>query len=404
MEQDATVDFLVGKFREYYKTTKIYLPTRFGRREFGFMFFTGDYVQRHLGFMTRNEVVRFFLDRVPSHAYYSSAYYENPGASTMDQKGWLGADLIFDLDADHISRVKEMSFEGQLDEIKTELISLIDDFLLGDFGFSEDDLLITFSGGRGYHAHVRSPKIRTLTSPERREIVDFIQGTGLEADSAFRKRAIGRTPYGSVYTLEMPGSRNGGWSSKIYDGLMDIISQLEEISVEEAIGELAKSEGIGKKTATEIYSTLFSGEEGMRGVDRLREGKFDFFPKDSYRNQLVNIAVNNALRRHHREIDEPVTADIRRLIRLPTSLHGKSGMRVVILNRDELDDFQPLRDAFPETYSSDPMDILVERDLSLELREEKLNLNEGITTVPEFAAIFLMCRGLARLPKEGETK
>lgn len=404
MEKDATADFLVGKFREYYKSTRIYLPTRFARREFGFMFFVGDYVQRHLGFKTRNEVVRFFLDRVPSHAYYSSAYYENPGASTMDQKGWLGADLIFDLDADHISRVKEMPFERQLDEIKKELISLIDHFLLGDFGFSENDLLITFSGGRGYHAHVRSSKIQTLTSPERREIVDFIQGTGLEADSAFRKRAIDRTRYGSIYTLEMPGAEDGGWSSKVFEGLMDVISQLEEIPKEEAIGELAKSEGIGKKTATEIYSTLFSGEEGRRGVDRLRQGKFDFFPKDSYRNQLVNVAMSNALKKHHREIDEPVTADIRRLIRLPTSLHGKSGMRVIILKRDELDDFEPLRDAFPETYSGDPIDVFVERDISLQLREEKLNLAEGITSVPEFAAIFLMCRGLARVPKEGETK
>jgi len=404
MKKGATADFLVSKFREYYKSTKIYLPTRFGRREFGFMFFAGDYVQRHLGFKTRNEAMRFFLDRVPSHAYYSSAYYENPGAATMDQKGWLGADLIFDLDADHISRVKELPFERQLEEIKQELISLVDDFLLGDFGFSEDDLLITFSGGRGYHAHVRSSKVHTLTSPERREIVDFIQGTGLESDSAFRKRAIDRTPYGPVYTLEMPGAEDGGWSSKIFESLMDVVSQLEEISEEEAIGELAKSEGIGKKIASEIYSTLFSGEEGGRGVDRLREGKFDFFPRDSYRNQLVNVAVNNAMRRHHREIDEPVTADIRRLIRLPTSLHGKSGMRVVILKRDDLDDFQPLRDAFPETYSSDSVDVFVERDLSLDLREEKLNLREGITSVPEFAAIFLMCRGLARLPKEGETK
>ncbi|MFQ6127874.1 MAG: DNA primase small subunit domain-containing protein [Thermoplasmata archaeon] len=404
MEKDATIDFLVRKFREYYKNTEIYLPDRFGHREFGFMFFTGDYVQRHIGFKTRNEVMRFFLDRVPSHTYYSSAYYENPGAATMDQKGWLGADLIFDLDADHISRVKGLSFEKQLYEIKMELISLVDDFLLDDFGFSEDDILITFSGGRGYHVHVKSSRVRTLTSPERREIVDFIQGTGLKADSAFRKKAYDRTRFGPRYTLEMPAPQDGGWSSRIHAGLMDIINQLEQIPKEKAIEKLGEFQGIGEKIGKKIYSSLFDGDAGKRGVDRLREGKFDFFPKDSYRNQLIKVAVERTLNKYHREVDEPVTADIRRLIRLPTSLHGKSGMRVVILKREDLDDFLPLRDAFPETLTSDPVKISLEQDVSLNLKEEKFNLSEGITDVPEFAAVFLMCRGLAKLSRKGKGK
>lgn len=397
MEKDATTDFLVKKFRDYYKKTEIYLPNEFGRREFGFMFFTGDYVQRHIGFKTKNEVKRFFLDRVPSHAYYSSAYYESPGAATMDQKGWLGADLIFDLDADHISRVKGLSFDIQLNEIKLEAISLIDDFLLGDFGFSEDELLITFSGGRGYHVHVKSPKTRTLTSPERREIVDFIQGTGLKADSAFRERPIGRTQFRSLYTLEMPRPGDGGWSSRMYDGLMEVVNRLEGMSEKDALGLLATVDGIGKKTATEIYSSLFEGDVGKRGVDRLREGRFDFFPRDSYRNKLIEVVMAHTLKKYRREVDEPVTADIRRLIRLPTSLHGKSGMRVVILKRDELDDFLPLRDAFPDTFGEDSVRVALERDVAFSLRGENLNLHEGITDVPEFAAVFLMCRGLAKL-------
>ncbi|MFX0198427.1 MAG: hypothetical protein ACFFCW_20090, partial [Candidatus Hodarchaeota archaeon] len=38
---------------------------------------------------------------VPSDVYYSSSYYEKP-KEEMKAKGWLGADLIFDIDADHI--------------------------------------------------------------------------------------------------------------------------------------------------------------------------------------------------------------------------------------------------------------------------------------------------------------
>lgn len=404
MEKDPSAEYLIQKFREYYKGIDIHLPNSFIHREFGFMFFLGDYVQRHIGFKTKNELKRFFLDRVPSHAYYSSAYYETPGAGTMDEKGWLGADLIFDLDADHIPRVKGLPFEKQLHEIKMELISLVDDFLLDDFGFGEEDLLITFSGGRGYHAHVKSERVRGLTSPERREIVDFIQGTGLEAESAFRERSIDATRFGSVYTLEMPGPDDGGWSSRVHKGLMDYVQELEGLPREEALASLTEFDGIGKKTAAEIHASLFDGDPGSRGIDKLRDGVFDFFPKDSYRNQLVKVAVDHTLGKYSREIDEPVTADIRRLIRLPTSLHGKSGMRVVILDRSDVDGFEPLRDAFPESYSDSPVQVALERDIEVSLKGEKLNLREGITEVPEFAAVFLMCRGLASLSRHEEKK
>ncbi|SVD73115.1 uncharacterized protein METZ01_LOCUS425969, partial [marine metagenome] len=39
--------------------------------------------------------------------------------------------------------------------------------------------------------------------------------------------------------------------------------------------------------------------------------------------------------------DEPVTGDIHRLIRLPGSLHGGTGLVVKILNVDELEKFDP---------------------------------------------------------------
>ena len=50
------------------------------------------------------------------------AYYENPDFD-MDKKGWIGADLVFDIDADHIPtscnkihdefRCVKCGFEGQ---------------------------------------------------------------------------------------------------------------------------------------------------------------------------------------------------------------------------------------------------------------------------------------------------
>ena len=41
---------------------------------------------------------------------------------------------------------------------------------------------MAFSGGRGYHIHIFDPKVLTLESPERREIVDYITGLGIDFD------------------------------------------------------------------------------------------------------------------------------------------------------------------------------------------------------------------------------
>src|SRR2546428_1360589 len=92
----------------------------------------------------------------------------------MEEKGWLGADLVFDLDADHILRVKGMAYEVMLEEVKSEVAKIVDQYLLADFGFDDDAILITFSGGRGYHIHVRDPRAWELHSHERPEIADYI--------------------------------------------------------------------------------------------------------------------------------------------------------------------------------------------------------------------------------------
>ncbi|HKZ48747.1 MAG TPA: DNA primase catalytic subunit PriS, partial [Thermoplasmata archaeon] len=83
--KEATAEFLRSHFRRYYAATKRTLPDRFGRREFGFMFFNSSMVIRHLGFSRESELNGFLVGKVPAHAYYSSAYYEKPGAPTMEE-------------------------------------------------------------------------------------------------------------------------------------------------------------------------------------------------------------------------------------------------------------------------------------------------------------------------------
>ena len=99
----AEQDFIQRMFAEYYAAhcKEIKPPSSSGQREFGFLLSRERMMVRHKGFATPEELRRFILSNVPADVYYSSAYYEHP-TEPMEKKGWLGADLIFDIDSDHL--------------------------------------------------------------------------------------------------------------------------------------------------------------------------------------------------------------------------------------------------------------------------------------------------------------
>ena len=200
--------FLKKRFSDYYKDAKLYLPDRFGRREWGFMFLGENFMQRHIAFQNQGNLRQFLSQKIPAHVYHSSAYYETPDAKTMSEKNWLGADLIFDIDCDHIStpckkthdlwmcldcsstgkgetphlcpkcgggklNANRWICERCLEKAKHEALKLTA-ILEEDFGVSSKTVGAVFSGHRGYHIHVAEKALRRLGSAERKEIVDYV--------------------------------------------------------------------------------------------------------------------------------------------------------------------------------------------------------------------------------------
>ena len=222
---NQTINFLKSKFADYYSNVKINFPERFTKREWGFMFIGERFMQRHLSFRKTSELVKFLSagstgtgpgrehrirpaqKTVPSHVYYSSAYYSEPGLQPMQAKvaGWLGADLIFDLDDDHLRNVEGLTYEERLKKVK-EIVrhKLLDDFFLNDLGFDPKFITIAFSGSRGYHIHVKDPQLLTLTSPERREIVDYLTGVGLDTDKILPYQVFDVKEYGTKKFAKKP--------------------------------------------------------------------------------------------------------------------------------------------------------------------------------------------------------
>ncbi|MFQ6012868.1 MAG: DNA primase small subunit domain-containing protein [Thermoplasmata archaeon] len=394
-KREATLRYLQAKFGQYYGAHPLRLPPRFGRREFGFILFEGGFVLRHLAFPREADLYRYIRSKSPAHIYHSAAYYEVPGAPTMGEKGWMGADLIFDLDADHIPGWQELGYRGMLDAVKAQVIRLIDDFLVPDLGFREEDLHLAFSGARGYHIHVRDPRVFTLESHERREIVDYITGTGLDLQIVGRREPFEERTYGdrtrTLKRFRIPAASDPGWRGRTTRGVVRWLEELADLPEGEAIDALRQLEGVGPIRARKIYDTLHRlGRDRARA--RVEAGLLDFFPPGSGPS-LVAQGVEYA----KGATDEPVTSDTKRLIRLMGSLHGKTGLRVVPLTRDELDAFDPLTDAVPDLYAHEKIRVATPQAIDTDMMGETFNLEPGQNSVPEYLAIFLMCRGVATL-------
>jgi len=384
-----SLEFLKDSFKGYYKNNNVILPDRFGRREFAFVFFGGKGMMRHTGFEKKNLINHFLKDRAPSDVYYSSAYYKTPDAPTMQEKSWMGAELIFDLDSDHLPNAESLSYEKQLEQVKDEFYKLVNDFLLNDFGFDEKFIDLYFSGGRGYHCHVRDPKILGLDSGERREIVDYITGRDLKESIVIHDEVTGTKSYGqrnypSGKTLKMPTPDEPGWRGRISKGIIDIIN---EILKSDNPVEKLQGYGVNQSDAEKLLEDL-SDER----IQRIKEGKLDqsktirkFFLNNALRNTAVSMVAG--------ETDEPVTCDVKRLIRLPGSLHGKTGFKVEKIKLEKLKDFDPLIDVI--VLPDIDTDINLKNDFSIKINHNEFSLTEGKNTVPLYLAVFLIGRRIA---------
>ena len=67
---------------------------------------------RHQSFSKMEDVRSFLLQRPTHSCFYSTAYWKRPFEAKMADKQWLGADLIFDLDGDHLPGVSDRDFPG----------------------------------------------------------------------------------------------------------------------------------------------------------------------------------------------------------------------------------------------------------------------------------------------------
>ena len=367
----ATVEFLRQRFGSYYASAQVPAPGALPQREWGFLFFSSrdPRMRRHVGFGTRDELVDYLRTMAPAHAFFSTAYYDDPAAPTMGAKGWAGADLIFDLDADHMLRPPFPPYPVMLARVKEETRKLLD-LLTGELGFAERDLQVVFSGGRGYHIHVKALSVRQFSSAERRELINYVCGIGLDPALLLR-----------------PGADPaGGWPGRQRRALAGYMAWLSSLGEREALAHLEAVPSIGKGLARRVWQRRDSLATVTDTADRKVLRALLSPENEAWRARLREAGV---------QADEPVTTDIKRLIRAPGSLHGGSGLRVTTLEPGELEAFDPLVDAV--VFGDREVPVEVARACTVSLLGIDLPLAPGPARVPEAAAVYLCGRGMAEI-------
>lgn len=389
--EERTRSYLRGRFGDYYRRSSVSLPPAAERREWGYIPWQlgGTSMIRHQSILDLGDLEDFLARERPQHVYFSAGQYRDPSADSMTEKNRLGTDLVFDLDADHLPEVdpESDSYAEMLNACKEELRRLLD-LLEEDFGF--DDIKIVFSGGRGYHVHVRDSMILELGREGRREIAAYIRGNDLEFEDLLRTEPVAgiglRNP-----TEKRSLDTTGGWSRRVHRQLVSYVENLRAMPESDAIDRLQKFQGIGAKKAKAIITTADAN------VEQIKEGNVDVHPA------FLSLARNmfeRTLQRETAAIDEPVTTDVNRLIRLPESLHGGTGLQVTPLSAEDLEDFEPLVDAVPEQFMGHEIRIRVQSEEIVELGGETMQLQEGPASVPEYIAVFLMANDRAEKEKE----
>lgn len=396
--------FLESNFADFYDSRfhNDELPSNLAQREFGFLSFKDNMMLRHQHFRTPREIKNFISSFTPLHAYYSSAYYGQP-AATMDKKNWRGADLVFDIDADHLTlpcetthnywicsecsqpstrfrqtcsrcgspKMKQEAWlcDTCLQIAKTETHKLLD-FLLNDLGIHLPNLDIRFSGHRGYHVCATQEDIKSLDQAARKEIVDYILGTGLNVELHGLAKTTGRSK-----RLIGPDLHDAGWKGRIARGLHTYLVSMKSTDFTQIPTFTQKKRDLALRE-WKVHGNPW----GIPNID-----------EETWYNLTLLGAQNQGS-----HVDTVVTTDLHRLIRLPNTLHGKTGLRVTSIPYSSLDGFDPLTDGI--VFHNGQVEIHVDSAHRFRLGDESYGpFDNEVLELPLAAAIFLLCKKAARL-------
>ncbi len=285
------------------------------KREFGFDHIGYGPNDRYKVFKGAQSLKKFLRYKTPFAAYISVAFYNNP----KKRQDWKKAEFIFDVDAKDIP-IRSCQCDGVceicLNESKEIANSLIDD-LEGNLGLKNIHLIYS---GRGYHIRILDEEIMKEGSQLRAEILKYVAGADIP-NTQFSNAAIPNKSFNFEH-FSIPIGYPKIFTKKTKYNILHLQGN-EEI------------EGINKQLMKDIIKNREYIENDQWGLFKNKIG-----PR-RYKNLTKAMARINLS-----TIDAKVSIDLKRILRLPSSLHSKVSMKCMEVKNRET--FDPLKDAIPK--------------------------------------------------------
>ena len=373
--------------KEYYATVDFDIP-EIQRREIAFQNWREAGIRdRHRYFQT-NQELKDYLSKIPkAAAFHSVGYYLDPNERQFSKKSLQGFDFIFDIDADDL---EGQAYVEKLGELCIMAKRLIDTFLVGHFGIDKENIRIEFSGRKGLHLTVLGDEYRYLSKTARREIVEYIEGTKLDRTILF--------PEKKGYVVSEPTAK--GWRGEGRAFVEHILEETEGREEKEIL-EILRKYNFPKNQAKKI-SVLLTQPKTRQNVleGRLSPlmGKgavtLNSLSKAVMKNHgigLGSIIANMKKKKTKYEfdgkiIDRAVTYDAHRILRIPKSIHPKSGFPCVTISYDQLEDPMNIFEEISKLVGYDLIEIDLANPVLLEAEEEYV-LKAGRHLLPRYLGL-----------------
>jgi DNA primase small subunit len=281
-------------------------------REFGFDHVGRGPNDRYKVFRTPDLLKRFLKVRTPFAAYCSVAFYDKP----RRRDKWTKAELVFDVDAKDIpirTCECESVCEICLNEAR-EIVCGIIDTLKGDLGLN--NIHIVYSG-RGYHARVLDDDVTHVNSDVRSQIVKYLVGAEVPENE---------------YSLDY--EKVSYEHFVIPFGYPNVFTERVKYSILH-LNEHSNLDEVNKKLLKDVLKNRHLIEDNNWGLFKNKIGPL------RYKKVVNGIAsMNMSL------VDAKVSIDLKRILRLPSSLHSMVSMKCTEVKNIET--FDPLKEAVPK--------------------------------------------------------
>ena len=423
---------LLTLFKEYYSKASLEVDS-IPRREFAFMTWDGRMI-RHQAHNNEESILEFAQQRAPKAIYASLSKYLDPShrlpknvdrktvncqecgesykadgnnppcpscgvqneKADINTKDRRAMTLAFDIDYGDIPGHTKRSPKENLGAAARSTINLVN-LLTKDLGFDQQSIHITFSGQKGFHIRVATenhPLFSHHAATDefvRKTLINYVSGYSFKPMDFLLVTAHAH----SANTWHLK-NYSSGWGKRFNESIEYIIKMAfgddetfrSVLEMYMPWHEDKERKGTKKSLPSAKVIEGFKsacvkhGESILKGHNIREMG-------DANATRLMSFALARARLRYASFVDSKVTADKARVLRIPGSIHGGSGMVCcTVPSVEHLNDMSWILDLQAELLGDEEVEVSISK-----VANTLYGVYEpGEHKVPKNVAISMLCK------------